>query len=97
MIKTPFIGTDRRTNMKSPDKIYLQRVPSNQEVIDGWTVEPVKHTVLEDIEYIRKDALMEWAKEKYNEYKQMDEDFQGDVFLGNRHALAEVIQKIESL
>jgi len=46
--------------MKAPDKIYLQRVPSNQEVIDEWTVEPVKHTVLEDIEYIRKDALLEF-------------------------------------
>lgn len=45
----------------------------------------------------RKDALLEWAKEKLNEYKQMDEDFQGKVFVGNRQSFAEVIEKIESL
>lgn len=45
----------------------------------------------------RKDTLLEWAKEKLNEYKQMDEDFQGEVFVGNRQAFAEVIAKIESL
>ena len=53
--------------------------------------------IVEGVSYIRKDALLEWAKKKYNEYKQMDEDFQGDVFIGNRHAFAEVIAKIESL
>lgn len=78
--------------MEAPDKIYLQRVPSNQEVIDGWTVEPVKHTVLEDIEYIRKDALMEWAKKEMEEWSSESNTAQG-VKMG----LTLVIDKIESL
>ena len=75
--------------MKAPDKIFMP----NELLSEEWQ----RHIEGEDTPYIRKDALLEWAKEKYNEYKQMDEDFQGNVFVGNRHALAEVIQKIESL
>lgn len=78
--------------MKAPDKIYLQRMPSNQEVIDGCTVEPVKHTVLEDIEYIRKDALLEYLTERRKGLSS------GDSFVaGERKMLREIIDKIESL
>lgn len=78
----------------APDKIYIRPMPNPS---DGYVGIAWDKPIPECETYIRKDALLEWAKEKYNEYKQMDEDFQGDVFLGNRHALAEVIQKIESL
>jgi len=77
--------------MEAPDKIYIEQKAVMYDLVN---TEPCKP---DDYEYLRKDALLEWAKEKYNEYKQMDEDFQGDVFIGNRHALAEVIAKIESL
>lgn len=73
-----------------PDKIYISPNIENRT----WLIRKAD-TV--SVEYIRKDALLEWAKERLNEYKQMDEDFQGDVFIGNRHAFAEVIAKIESL
>lgn len=76
--------------MEAPDKIYIQ-----QDMINNLILE--KQEFDDDVVYIRKDVLLEWAKEKLNEYKQMDEDFQGDVFIGNRHAFAEVIAKIESL
>lgn len=74
--------------MKVPDKIYTT------ENHHGWYE---TNEGGDKIEYIRKDTLLEWAKEQLNKYKQMDEDFQGDVFIGNRHAFAEVIAKIESL
>lgn len=85
--------------MKAPDKIYLQRVPSNQEVIDGWTVEPVKHTVLEDIEYIRKDALLEWLKIAEECYSHPDTVNVVDTIRceGKKWAIQDVINKIESL
>ena len=73
--------------MKAPDKIYVH------EISAGELTENLPYHVC----YIRKDALLEWAKVKYNAYKQIDEDFQGNVFIGNRHAFAEVIAKIESL
>jgi len=71
----------------APDKIYLHEI----------CAEELTENLPYHVCYIRKDALLEWAKKRYNEYKQMDEDFQGDVFIGNRHAFAEVIAKIESL
>lgn len=90
---------ERRNNMKAPDKIYLQRVPSNQEVIDGWTVEPVKHTVLEDIEYIRKDALLEWAKEKKKQLleQESENDEPSDVAAGINAGLDMLIGKLKSM
>jgi len=75
--------------MEAPGKIFMP----NELLSEEWQ----RHIEGEDTAYICKDVLLEWAKEKYNEYKQMDEDFQGDVFIGNRHAFAEVIAKIESL
>lgn len=79
--------------MAAPDKIYVHITP-HLGLLEATAI-PVNAPG--EQEYIRKEALLEWAKERHNEYKQMDEDFQGDVFIGNRHALAEVIAKIESL
>ena len=39
-----------------PDKIYLERVLCSDEVYDSWKKE---QTISDDIEYIRKDTLME--------------------------------------
>ena len=44
-----------------------------------------------------REELLEWCREKAKEYKQMDDDFGGDVFLGNRHAFLEVIDKLNSM
>ena len=83
--------------MKAPDKIFLHKVRDEESSGYHKMWFESRGRLVPSEEYIRKDALLEWAKEKYNEYKQMDEDFQGDVFIGNRHAFAEVIAKIESL
>lgn len=85
---------ERRNNMKAPDKIYLQRVPSNQEVIDGWTVEPVKHTVLEDIEYIRKDALLEWAEEKLENMKKLSPSDGARIY---SNAINDLVDKLNQM
>ena len=42
--------------MEAPDRIYING-------FSAFATEPVKN----GIEYIRKDALLEWAKEKQNE------------------------------
>ena len=49
-------------------------------------------------EYIRKDALLEWAKEKYEEYvKKMKENNYDATRWGQQNAFHQVIEKIESL
>ena len=52
-----------------PDKIYLQQydtdtvISLNKYNIDEeWTEVPLNVEVAKDIEYIRKDTLLEWAK-----------------------------------
>jgi len=47
---------ERRTKMKAPDKIYI-------DGFSAFAIEPVKNGE----EYIRKDALLEWAKEEQME------------------------------
>ena len=45
--------------MKSPDKIYIQ-TNAGEAFSSKWTTIPFRD--FENTEYIRKDALMEWAK-----------------------------------
>lgn len=53
--------------MKAPDKIYLFVFASpllHRDVLENhWAKEP-SPLVKENITYIRKDALLEWAKKK---------------------------------
>jgi len=46
--------------MKAPDKIYI---PNNPIVISAAFS---SRTAGNDVEYIRKDALLEWLEEKMN-------------------------------
>lgn len=51
-----------------------------------------------EFEYIRKDALLEWAKIVKQQSEELKEAGQGDVFYGAQIALIdEVIAKIKSL
>ncbi len=50
--------------MKAPDKIYVARY-NGESFSHSWTIEPLGDTTA--TEYIRKDALIEWAKEKQYE------------------------------
>lgn len=69
--------------MAAPDKIYVSNL-----IYDSWQYtipDPDDET---EVEYIRKDALLEWAKEKVNDYK-------GTANI--RRSFELMIKKIESL
>ena len=49
---------------KAPDKIYIAETPN--KLIEIWSDEPIESKpYITEHEYIRKDALLEWAKETY--------------------------------
>lgn len=48
----------------APDKIYIAETPN--KLIEIWSEEPIEpKPYITEHEYIRKDALLEWAKETY--------------------------------
>ena len=49
--------------MNAPDKIYIYREPPKDYFEDEWGESEVND--MESITYIRKDALLEWAKGLY--------------------------------
>lgn len=53
--------------MKAPDKIYVLLDERIGFLSHTFTNVPCGYESNQDIEYIRKDALMEWAKEKLQE------------------------------
>jgi len=71
--------------MNIPDKIYLLRNKIGV-ILGSWFSDSCNQ--LENIEYIRKDALLEWL----NEYK--DNPVITELQQGN---IQELIEKIESL
>lgn len=73
--------------MEMPDKIYLNKYMIRKGMM--YPAEP-PYDVLEE-EYIRKDALLEWAKEWQ---KELPEGLGASMV---HHVLNEVIDKIESL
>jgi len=86
--------------MKQLDKIYVPIIDLGVE--DGG-IQPACVWLKHDktgghpeykgvVEYIRKDALLNWAKTKLSH---MEEDF--DVYTGQRIILRELIDKINSL
>lgn len=75
--------------MKEPDKIYMP----NELLSEEWQ----KHVEGEDTEYIRKEALLKWAREKkdqvsigLNAYDMGEEN-------GKAEILNALIDKINSL
>ena len=70
--------------MKAPDKIYIQ-----QDMINNLILEEKEYA--DDVEYIHKDALLEWLE---NKIKIPDISFiNGLTYL----AYKDVIEKIQSL
>lgn len=49
--------------METPNKIYLEKDKETDKIHHLWGRSPVIHSGYEHIEYIRKDALLEWAKD----------------------------------
>lgn len=77
--------------MKAPDKIYLEKSLSFPDKFHSqWYKEDI---VGNGVEYIRKEALTEWLKEKIRDYWADDENTMGIY----PYALEEVINKLNSL
>lgn len=75
--------------MKAPDKIYVP-----QHIIEARNIQELGELIVAgSTEYIRKDALLEWAKKKN---KRIDTE-EGDYSLGYVSAMIDLIDKIESL
>lgn len=76
----------------TPDKIYLN-IPKIQPELDNTTWDTKTYADCENVEYIRKDALMEWLKTKTES---------AEIVVANsvkvtRQVYKQVIDKIESL
>lgn len=83
--------------MKAPDKIYLNIPKQELEApLDSTTLDTKEFDGCINIEYIRKDALLDWAKEQLAYYQKLEEE--GDpVRWGQRNAFQQVIDKFKSL
>ena len=77
--------------MNAPDKIYVSRNFSEDNSPHGlWYLNKSQHDI--NVEYIRKDALLEWAKKEMGEWSSESNTAQC-VKMG----LTLVIDKIETL
>ena len=74
--------------MKAPDKIYIH---TRTEPYCSITWSEVKEKNCTNEEYIRKDALLVWAKEKFLEYNKFAMDWK------ERKAFQQMIDKLNSL
>ena len=54
--------------MKTPDKIYIAETPN--KLIEIWSDEPVCNPHAKEHCYIRKDILLEWAKEQQKKWEE---------------------------
>lgn len=74
--------------MKAPDKIYMP----NELFSEEWQ----RHIEGEDTEYIRKDALLEWAKARLSDVRGINYE-EDNYSAGEAHAIANVINHLNSL
>ena len=75
--------------MNAPDKVYIDDLAVVNDCATKISIKPLPNFS----EYIRKDALLEWAKKKN---KRIDTE-DGDYSLGYVSAMIDLIDKIESL
>jgi len=87
--------------MKAPDKIYIQ-THKGETISSKWTTIPFRD--FENTEYIRKDALIEWLRKKYETVSWYDEKMRhvtrcvGDTSSsGKAQAYQSVIDKLNSM
>ena len=78
----------KANEMNAPDKIYI---PNKIDFVSAAILKTKKEP--DDITYIRKDALLEWAEEKKEKVNADD----GDFSFGYASAMIGLIDKIESM
>ena len=83
----------------TPDKIYIQSFSIDDgntiNFDDVWTEEP--EPTLNNIEYLRKDALLECLKEKHATLTKQLESQDDPVLWGQRNAFQQVIDKLNRM
>ena len=77
----------------APDKIYVKEF--NEGISQMWSSIKAADwtTAIAQHEYIRKDALIEWAKEKNTRL----DGTGGDYTQGYIHAMIDLIEKLNSM
>ena len=79
--------------MKAPDKVYYTQTEHAANYFT--TGKPFERDC---VEYIRKDALLEWAEKKVNEKEiAMETGADDPVLWGQRNAFKQVIDKLNSM
>ena len=82
--------------MNAPDKIYIAETPN--KFIEIWSEEPIESKpYITEHEYLRKDALLEWAREKKERLGKMFDAMPATAIGAKLDACKEFIEKIESL
>lgn len=84
--------------MNVPDKIYVSCYFSEDESPHGlWYLDKSEHDI--NVEYIRKDTLLEWAKEKKKQLleQESENDEPSDVAAGINAGLGMLIGKLKSM
>ena len=83
---------------KAPDKIYLAVDKNENWKYAIWTARCPQEQKFSELdkheEYIRKDALLEWAKEGLDKTTKLAD---GGVFEGERIVFQCLVNKLESL
>lgn len=81
--------------MKAPDKIKIVRFSDTAELSDYWVLD--NRTKNDDIEYIRKDALLEWLEQNRNQSQMWFDRYHEKEDLSVKQVWEEVIDKINSM
>lgn len=85
--------------MKAPDKIYVRQYRDG-DTSWFWDDEPYEDEIagIEAVEYIRKEALLEWANKHLEQYVKLQyAKHQDPVYWGMRNAFQQVIDKLNSM
>jgi hypothetical protein len=81
-----------------PDKIFLIRNKQKNKILRSWGESCVSHDGYEFIEYIRKNALLEWLKKQKKDCERIIREHPEDESLWcERDRYDELIDKINSL
>ena len=77
--------------MEAPDKIYLHPDIGGREFIRPWLHRAANS---ESVAYIRKDALLEWAKEKLESMRNLSPSDGARIY---SNAINDLVDKLNSI
>jgi len=79
--------------MNAPDKIYVSRNFSEDNSPHGlWYLKKSEHDI--NVEYIRKDALLEWAEEKLENMKKLSPSDGARIY---SNAINDLVDKLNQM